>query len=202
MLPFVIERLIISGLGKTDSVIEFSDGLTFVVGPSNTGKSHVMDGIDYLFGFSESATNPFRFEKDWGYDKFTLVVKTPHGNVILTRKLDEKKIKVTGTDERINHGEYSVSANGASSISSVWLKLIGIDEHVQILSSKEGKKQSLTWRGMMHLFFVNQTQIARSSSALLNPKSPTQQTDSLASLLYLITGKDASEVDTPVNRKL
>lgn len=67
MLPFVIERLIISGLGKTDSVIEFSDGLTFVVGPSNTGKSHVMDGIDYLFGFSESATNPFRFEKDWGY---------------------------------------------------------------------------------------------------------------------------------------
>ena len=39
MLPFVIERLIISGLGKTDSVIEFSDGLTFVVGPSNTGKS-------------------------------------------------------------------------------------------------------------------------------------------------------------------
>ena len=159
-------------------------------------------GIDYLFGFSESATNPFRFEKDWGYDKFTLVVKTPHGNVILTRKLDEKKIKVTGTDERINHGEYSVSANGENSISSVWLKLIGIDEHVQILSSKEGKKQSLTWRGMMHLFFVNQTQIARSSSALLNPKSPTQQTASLASLLYLITGKDASEVDTPENRKL
>ena len=195
MLPFVIERLIISGLGKTDSVIEFSDGLTFVVGPSNTGKSHVMDGIDYLFGFSESATNPFRFEKDWGYDKFTLVVKTPHGNVILTRKLDEKKIKVTGTDERINHGEYSVSANGANSISSVWLKLIGIDEHVQILSSKEGKKQGLTWRGMMHLFFVNQTQIARSSSALL-------KTASLASLLYLITGKDASEVDTPENRKL
>lgn len=55
---------------------------------------------------------------------------------------------------------------------------------------------------MMHLFFVNQTQIARSSSALLNPKSPTQQTASLASLLYLITGKDASEVDTPENRKL
>ena len=54
----------------------------------------------------------------------------------------------------------------------------------------------------MHLFFVNQTQIARSSSALLNPKSPTQQTASLASLLYLITGKDASEVDTPENRKL
>ena len=202
MLPFAIERLIISGLGKEDSVIEFSSGLTFVVGPSNTGKSHVMDGIDYLFGFSETATNPFRFETDWGYDKFTLVVKTPQGNVILTRKLGEKKIKVTGTDARITQGEYSVSANGANSISSVWLKLIGIDESVQILSSKEGKKQSLTWRGMMHLFFVNQTQIARTSSALLNPKSPTQQTASLASLLYLMTGKDASEVDTPENRQL
>ena len=102
MLPFAIERLIISGLGKTDSEIDFSNGLTFVVGPSNTGKSHVMDGIDYLFGFSESVTNPFRFEADWGYDKFTLVLKTPQGSVILTRKLGEKKIKVTGTDTRIN----------------------------------------------------------------------------------------------------
>ena len=129
-------------------------------------------------------------------------MKTPQGNVILTRKLGEKKIKVTGTDARITQSEYSVSANGANSISSVWLKLIGIDESVQILSSKEGKKQSLTWRGMMHLFFVNQTQIARTSSALLNPKSPTQQIASLASLLYLMTGKDASEVDTPENRQL
>ena len=33
MLPFAIERLIISGLGKTDSEIDFSNGLTFVVGP-------------------------------------------------------------------------------------------------------------------------------------------------------------------------
>ena len=96
MLPFTIERLIISGIGKADSEIDFSSGLTFVVGPSNTGKSHVMDGIDYLFGFSESASNPFRFEQDWGYDKFTLVVKTPHGNVWSTgsrtsteRTLDE-----------------------------------------------------------------------------------------------------------------
>lgn len=202
MLPFTIERLIISGFGKADSEIDFSSGLTFVVGPSNTGKSHVMDGIDYLFGFSESSSSPFRFEQDWGYDKFTLVVKTPHGNVILTRKLGEKKISVTGTDERINQGEYSVSSNGANSISSVWLKLIGIDKPVQILSSKEGKTQNLTWRGMMHLFFVNQTHIARTSSALLNPKSPTAQTSSLSSLLYLMTGKDASEVETPDNRTL
>lgn len=202
MLPFVIERLIISGLGKQDSVIDFSDGLTFVVGPSNTGKSHVMDGIDYLFGFNESTTNPFRFEPDWGYDKFTLVVKTTEGNVILTRKLGEKSIKVTGTDSRINSGEYSVAARGANNISTVWLKLIGIDDPVKVLRSKEGKTQQLTWRGMMHLFFVNQTQIARTSSALLNPKSYTQQTPSLASLLYLITGKDASEVNAPENRQM
>jgi len=202
MLPFTIERLIISGFGKKDAEIDFSSGLTFVVGPSNTGKSHVMDGIDYLFGFSESTTNPFRFEKDWGYDTFRLVVNTPQGNVILSRKLDEKKIKVTGTDTRINPGEYSVSANSANSISSVWLKLIGVDGPVQILSSKEGKTQSLTWRGMMHLFFVNQTQIARTSSALINPKVPQQYTASLASLLYLITGQDASEVETPENRTL
>lgn len=39
MLPFIIEWLIISGLGKKDSVIDFSEGLTFVVGPSNTGKA-------------------------------------------------------------------------------------------------------------------------------------------------------------------
>lgn len=202
MLPFCFERLIISGLGKEDSVIDFSEGLTFVVGPSNTGKSHVMDGIDYLFGFNESSTNLFRFESDWGYDKFTLVVNTPRGNVILTRKLGEKKVKVTGTDPKINQGEYSVATRGAANIGSVWLKLIGIDDPVKVLRSKDGNTQQLTWRGMMHLFFVSQTQVARTSSALLNPKSYTQQTSSLAALLYLITGKDASEVNTPENRQM
>jgi len=202
MLPFYIERLIISGIGKEKSSIEFSKGLTFVVGPSNTGKSHVMDGIDYLFGFSESITNPFRFEPDWGYDTFTLVVKSPRGSVILTRKLGEKHITVTGTDPQITHGEYSVSSNSANSISTFWLKLIGITAPIKILQSKEGKTQHLTWRGMMHLFFVSQTQIARTSSALLNPKNPAQQTASLAALLYMLTGQDASKVDTPEDRKM
>lgn len=202
MLPFYLERLTISGLQKQESVIEFAEGLTFVVGPSNTGKSHVMDCIDYLFGFSESKTNPFRFESDWGYDIFTLVVRTPRGNVILRRKLGDNQISVNSTDPKINTGKYSASTRSAASISSVWLKLIGIEPPVQVLRSKEGNRQRLSWRSIMHLFFVRQDQVARVSSALLSPKSYAQQTSSLSALLYLITGKDASQVITPENRQM
>ena len=47
-----IEKLVVSGGGHRTTVINFKPGLNFILGPSNTGKSLVMDCLDYMFGFS------------------------------------------------------------------------------------------------------------------------------------------------------
>ena len=47
MNRFILKQLVISGGGHEDSVIEFKNGFNLIVGPSNTGKSLIMDCIDY-----------------------------------------------------------------------------------------------------------------------------------------------------------
>ena len=54
MNRFTIRKLTVSGGGHQDSIIEFTDGLNLIIGPSNTGKSLIMDWcgikkVDSLF---------------------------------------------------------------------------------------------------------------------------------------------------------
>ena len=43
MADFYIAKLRISGDGKETSVVDFTEGLNIVCGPSNTGKSYIFD---------------------------------------------------------------------------------------------------------------------------------------------------------------
>ena len=40
-MSFYIEKIIVTGSGKTDSIIELSNGVNIIYGPSNTGK-HIL----------------------------------------------------------------------------------------------------------------------------------------------------------------
>lgn len=58
MNRFYIEKLVVSGGGHGSSVLEFKEGLNIIIGPSNIGKSFVMDCIDYVFGFTPKSNKP------------------------------------------------------------------------------------------------------------------------------------------------
>lgn len=58
-----IKKLIVSGGGKEPSVLEFDEGLNIICGPSNTGKSYILECIDYLFG-----SDKIRFDRSTGYN--------------------------------------------------------------------------------------------------------------------------------------
>ena len=49
-MSFYIEKIIVTGSGKTDSIIELSNGVNIIYGPSNTGKTYIVKCIDYMFG--------------------------------------------------------------------------------------------------------------------------------------------------------
>ncbi len=202
MPKFYIEKLLVTGNGKEPSSVEFGAGLNFVVGPSNTGKSYILECIDYVFGFEEKLNRPFRFDKSLGYDCFRLYTRTEKGTVIFERKLKETKISVSGNDTDFEHGNYSINSTAKRNINTIWLQMIGIEEPHQILSTKSGKKQRLTWRTMMHMFLIKQEHVARASSVLLTPNNYYSDTPSKASLLFLLTGQDAEKVITPEDKKI
>lgn len=203
MNRFYLEKLIVSGVGHKATVIDFKPGLNFILGPSNTGKSLVMDCLDYVFGFSPKKNRPSKIvDNNYGYERISLHLVTDKGTVILERKIGNTKITVSGTDPTVDHGTYSIGHTAKKNINAVYLHLLGIDEPHSVRSTEKGAKtQQLTWRSMLHLFFIKQGDVARESSSLLAPGS-VGPTASAAVLLYLLTGQDANDLDADEDPKI
>ena len=90
MSRFYIEKLVVSGGGHKPSIIEFGEGLNFVLGPSNTGKSLVMECLDYAFGFKPKKDHPSKIvDNNYGYKNITLYLRTDSGTVVLERKIGD-----------------------------------------------------------------------------------------------------------------
>lgn len=152
-----------------------------------------MSGL--IFGFTPKKNKPYKIvDNNYGYEQVAHHLVTEHGTVVVERKIGDSKVMVSGTDPTVEHGKFSVSHNAKKSINSVYLQLIGIDEPHSVRSAKEGSTTlALTWRGMLHLFFIRQRDVARESSSLLAPDG-VGPTASEATLLYLLTGQDADDL--------
>jgi len=196
-MSFYIEKLIITGKGKEDSMIEFSDGVNIIYGPSNTGKTYIVKCIDYLFGSKNSP-----FDLSLGYELVKLIVKTTFGNITLTRKIGETKIEVSSSDNRIESGKYALTGKYEKTINSVWLSLIGINEKYSIIKNEDFKKQTLTWRTFQHMFMLTETKIISEQSALLPQNNPSSNTAAISSLIFLMTGNDYSETEAKDSKEM
>lgn len=195
MPKFHIERLIVTGSGKEPSILEFKKGLNIVCGPSDTGKSYVLECIDYLFG-----SGNIRFDRGTGYDLVKLTVATENGRITLERQLDTKKIKVHSTDPDIESGNYGTSGK-KNNISDLWLQLIGIKEEHHIIKNSRFEKQRLTWRTFSHMFLIKETSVFQEQSIIM-PKQNTASTAALSALLFLITGRDFAEANPLEEKKI
>lgn len=194
---FILKKLTVSGGGHKDSVIDFYEGFNLIVGPSNTGKSLIMDCIDYVFGFTPKINRPSKIvDNSNGYTHVALELKTDNGYITLKREIGTTKVSVLSDNPYIENGTYSSDHNAKKNINDIFLRLIGINDTHKVLSSQKGNTQSLTWRSILHLFFMKQNDIDRESSSLIAPNA-ISPTPSGAALLYLLTGKDANELKKP-----
>ena len=139
MNRFTLKKLTVSGGCHADSVLDFSEGFNLIVGPSNTGKSLIMDCIDYVFGFTPKKNKPSKIvDNNHGYTHVSLVLQTADGDITLERKIGERKINVTSSNPNIKSDRYSSSHTTKKNLSDVLLRLIGINEIHKILSSQKG----------------------------------------------------------------
>ena len=192
-MSFYIEKIIVTGLGKHDSIIELQKGTNIIYGPSNTGKSCIIKCIDYIFG-----SDRIPIDTTTGYEIVKMVVNTYSGTITMSRKIGESNIQVDSSDDRIPSGKYKAKAdkkNHEKTINWIWLLLIGIDEMHLINSNKNFGKQILSWRTFYHIFFLSETKIISENSAILSMHS-NADTAVISSLLFLLSGKDFGETKT------
>lgn len=198
-MSFYIEKIIVTGSGKADSIIELSNGVNIIYGPSNTGKTYIVKCIDYMFG---SEREPIDIST--GYQYIKIIVRTQCGTITMSRKIGENKIEVSSNDNNVPSGKYATKAsrtNYDKTINSVWLSLIGINDLHLVISNENYKKQILSWRTFSHMFMLTETKIISEYSAILSGRD-TSNTVVIASLIFLLSGQDFAETETKDTKEI
>lgn len=198
-MSFYIEKIIVTGSGKTDSIIELSNGVNIIYGPSNTGKTYIVKCIDYMFG---SEREPIDIST--GYQYIKIIVRTQCGTITMSRKIGENKIEVSSNDNNVPSGKYATKAsrtNYDKTINSVWLSLIGINDLHLVISNENYKKQILSWLTFSHMFMLTETKIISEYSAILSGRD-TSNTAVIASLIFLLSGQDFAETETKDTKEI
>ena len=189
MRRFHISKIEASGEKVEFSSISFEDGVNFIVGPSNTGKSYVIGCIDFMFGGKEV---PFSIA-DTGYDTVSMTLKSNDGHVLTaTRKIVEGEtgdkgsniVSVSTSLPDIKAVEFKISNN---EYSDLLLSLLGIKERTKIIGTQAPKDETLSIRTIFHFFYINEDNIFGKRTAFDIP-GHSKITACLTSLIYLITG--------------
>lgn len=194
MSGFYIKQISASGVGKTTSMVDFEHGVNIIHGASNTGKSHVVACIDFMFG----ARGIVPFDRDeTGYDTVSMRLENENRDwLYVVRKIVDGEegpvadnvIKVSTSLKSIADGEYKVSDK---SYSDVLLRWMGIVERPKIIATQKMKTNDLTIRTFFHQFFIREEYIFTKKTIIDNPEH-SHITSSITALEYLLTGKGAA----------
>lgn len=184
---FYIKKVGLAGkLG--DSSLNLSTGLNVVVGSSNTGKSIVVECIDYALG-----------DKDYnielpGYDSVYVVLSHERGDVKIIRKLGVTNVNIESSNPLVPSGTFPIKKKSGKKKNERYLDdflliLNDVKPRQDIIISKDWGKQNFTFRTCLNSFIVKQENIIRRESPFL-PLNNSAQPAFKSGLLYLWTGEN------------
>lgn len=99
MKRMVLTRLVLSGNGKPNAVLEFKKGLNIISGDSDTGKTYAFQCLDYVFGAQKELKNITEAD---GYNLISLEFTVDGDFYRLERAIGSNKVDVTHQGETKN----------------------------------------------------------------------------------------------------
>ncbi|WP_294386795.1 hypothetical protein [uncultured Ruminococcus sp.] len=192
------------------STLPLCDGMNVIYGPSNTGKSLVLDCIDFIMG-SKGKNENKKNEESISYkrlskpelkiEKIALCLDVDGKEILISRCIDSNDINVSSNVSYIESGTYAIGKGSKKKppINHVWLRIIGIlDDDIKIAQKADGSPQGLTWRTFLHTFLINETRIVGENSIFKNGQGYQKNIPipTVSSLIYLATGKSFAIKDS------
>ncbi|WP_455917191.1 AAA family ATPase [Pseudomonas cerasi] len=189
---FQIVSLTLLGPAVRSAEVRFGKGLNVISGPSDTGKTFILQCIDYLLGGSKV---PKSVPEASSYESAELcIIENKSGEeVVLSRSLNSAtKFKVVkGSDVFYMGAKHK--AGDVNSISNFLLGLSGFQgKHVRV--NKEGKVRELSFRDLARLIVVDEESIIKERSPIFTGQYTSATAESSVFRL-LLTGVDASFTD-------
>ena len=190
MNRIIIKELILAGKGKQDAVLSFKQGLNVIAGDSDTGKTFILQCIDYAFGASD---RPKSIEEASGYSKIILAFDVEGDNFRIERRIGEKKVLFIKNNVRQEISSKH-SSDGTDNLSRQLLGALKGDlENVYLKKNKKNATRSLSFRDLIHLAFIDEHNIISEISPF-QAAQYTEKTVRQSILKYIITGVDDSKL--------
>ena len=174
----------------------FGPGLNVIYGASNTGKSFIVEAIDFMLG----GKPPLRdIPERVGYDLILLGLETLDGKAFtLWRSMDGGGFRLyedlhqtpPAADVRYKQLDEQHSDKNDENLSSFLLGLCGLGGK-RVRRNSKNETNSLSFRNIARLMIVNETEITQQSSPLFDG-NPIANTPNLATFKLLLTGTDDS----------
>ena len=192
MTGFQLRRLQITGPDVKVAEIAFGLGLNVVSGPSDTGKSWLVETIDYMLGGGKT---PRQIPESNGYDTARLVISAHDGKEFeLTRALagGDFLCSEVGADDNANPNKMGQkhSQKNDDNVSSFLLSLIGLPGK-RVRKNADNQQQNLTFRSLSNLVIIDEESIIKKESPIRSGES-TQRTAQDSVFKLLLTGIDDS----------
>ncbi|CAI1252587.1 DNA repair protein RecN [Serratia ficaria] len=184
------------GPQKPPATVTFGAGLNVIYGASNTGKSFIIEAIDYMLG----GKPPLRdIPERVGYDLVLLGLETLDGkSFTLWRSMDGGGFRLyedlhqtpPTTDIPYTQLDEKHSDRNSTNLSSFLLGLCGLGGK-RVRKNSRNETISLSFRNIARLMIVDETEITQQNSPLVDG-NPTANTPNLATFKLLLTGADDS----------
>lgn len=196
MLRLTLTHLTFIGTSVEPASVEFGTQLTLVRGPSDTGKSFIVDALDYMMGAKSLKEIPERE----GYSTVLLGLELPDGDrVTLSRSTSGGGFNLYRADLR--HGPLPVpdetlaakhNPKTESNVSRYLLQQVDLDG-MRVRTNARGRTDSLSFRNLAHLCVVDETQMQSDTPPALTGNW-TNKTKEISVLKLLLQAEDDSSV--------
>lgn len=184
------------GPQKPPATVTFGSGLNVIYGASNSGKSFIVEAIDFMLG----GKPPLRdIPERVGYDLVLLGLETfDEKSFTLWRSMDGGGFRLyedlhrapPASDVPYKQFDEKHSERNSSNLSSFLLGLCGLGGK-RVRKNSRNETISLSFRNIARLMIVDETEITQQSSPLFDG-NPTANTPNLATFKLLLTGADDS----------
>jgi hypothetical protein len=188
---FHIRRLALTGPGLEPAEVIFTPGLNVVSGPSDTGKTFILQCIDYVLG---AHSCPDELPEAEAYDKVALELHalSDGSRYVLERALRGGDIALTRPDQSMEQLRWQHAAGRTDTVSYFLLQLSGLQDK-RVRKNSRGEIRDLSFRDVAHLAIVSEQDVIRESSPV-HASSGYQITASRSVFRLLLSGVDDSAI--------
>lgn len=208
MKRITLLHLTFTGNNKEPASIDFGPSVTVIHGPSDTGKSFIVDAIDFVLGAGELKEIPERK----GYTRVLLGMELPNGErITLARPVDGGNnvylYQSCIRDESSATPDQKLAARHdpkkMDNISRFLLSQIGLDGK-KVRKSKHNVTNTLSFRDLIRLCLIDEIKIQSKYKPGFSGQS-IHETKEASVIKLILTGEDDSDliaVPTPQQKRL